>query len=169
MAFSLWLPATVGARLWRRLRRRPFGSMPRSAPPKRHQPGLWTTISLACAGLWLRKLRATGQRRIGHKQVMNSISCTYCGKPKPETTNHIPPACLFPSPRPSDLITVPCCLDCNGGASKDDEYFRMMMVMRRDATHPAVPSSCLRSSEALANLARKACCMDYFEACGPCR
>lgn len=66
-------------------------------------------------------------------------SCVYCGKPEPKTVDHIPPACLFPSPRPSDLITVPCCLDCNNDASKDDEYFRMMLVMRRDATHPAIP------------------------------
>ena len=66
-------------------------------------------------------------------------SCTYCGKPEPKTADHIPPACLFPAPRPSDLVTVPCCLDCNKGASKDDEYFRMMLVMRRGATHPAIP------------------------------
>lgn len=66
-------------------------------------------------------------------------SCTYCGKPEAKTADHIPPACLFPSPRPSDLVTVPSCLDCNKGASKDDEYFRMMLVMRRDVTHPAIP------------------------------
>lgn len=65
--------------------------------------------------------------------------CTYCGKPEPNTVDHIPPICLFPLPRPSNLVTVPCCLDCNKDTSKDDEYFRMMLVMRRDVKHPAVP------------------------------
>ena len=34
----------------------------------RHQPGHWTPMSLACMGLRPRKLRATGQRRIGRKE-----------------------------------------------------------------------------------------------------
>jgi len=64
--------------------------------------------------------------------------CTYCGRPNPETQDHIPPACLFPPPRPSNLITVPSCLSCNEGASKDDEYFKTWLVMRYDiADHPA--------------------------------
>lgn len=67
--------------------------------------------------------------------------CVYCGIEEPEirdrTRDHIPPRNLFPEPRPSDLITVPCCRQCNNSASKDDEYFRSMLAMRNDAgEHP---------------------------------
>ena len=60
--------------------------------------------------------------------------CVYCGSRKRKLTkDHIPPKCLFAKPLPQDLITVPCCLKCNKGASKDDEYFRSTLVFRRDA------------------------------------
>jgi len=55
--------------------------------------------------------------------------CAYCGEAKPLTDDHIPPKSLFPTPRPSDLITVPSCYDCNAGFQKDDEYFRAIMVL----------------------------------------
>ena len=61
-----------------------------------------------------------------------SQNCTYCGRINPETYDHIPPACLFPPPRPSNLITVPCCSSCNASASKDDEYFKMIFAIRHD-------------------------------------
>lgn len=63
--------------------------------------------------------------------------CIYCDKRVAAEADHIPPACLFPSPRPNNLVTVPACSWCNRGASQDDEYFRMMLVMRSDANHPA--------------------------------
>lgn len=63
--------------------------------------------------------------------------CAYCGSRKETTRDHIPPKNLFSGPLPSNLITVPCCRTCNKLASKDDEYFRMMLVMRDDAgDHP---------------------------------
>ena len=71
--------------------------------------------------------------------------CTYCGRPTPETVDHIPPACLFPSPRPSDLITVPSCSGCNEGASKDDEYFKNWLVLRQDISEHAAGSKLLDS------------------------
>lgn len=46
-----------------------------------------------------------------------------CGKPA-TTDDHLPPKCVFPKPRPSNLITVRACEDCNGRSSLDDEYFR---------------------------------------------
>jgi hypothetical protein len=49
--------------------------------------------------------------------------CAYCGRVGPITQDHIPPKNLFPKPRAADLITVPCCLSCREGWSKDDEYF----------------------------------------------
>lgn len=57
-----------------------------------------------------------------------------------ETSNdHIPPKNLFPSPRPSNLITVPSCKECNQKASDDDEYFRLVLSIRSDTSeHPDV-------------------------------
>lgn len=64
--------------------------------------------------------------------------CTYCGESGKRTDDHIPPKNLFPDPKPSDLITVPCCEACNRDASLDDEYFRLVTVFRHDvAGHPA--------------------------------
>lgn len=55
----------------------------------------------------------------------NEEQCYLCGKPSGELTrDHVPPACLFPKPRPSNLITLPCCEDCQREYQKDEEYFR---------------------------------------------
>ena len=67
--------------------------------------------------------------------------CVYCGLEEPDvrdrTRDHIPPKNLFPEPRPSDLITVPCCRQCNSSASEDDEYFRFVLTSRIDTSdHP---------------------------------
>src|SRR5438445_6283846 len=63
--------------------------------------------------------------------------CVYCGKVRLLTDDHIPPQNLFPKPRPGSLIRVPSCEPCNGGASKDDEYFRLFITVREDAKgHP---------------------------------
>lgn len=57
--------------------------------------------------------------------------CYLCGKKASETPegkltrDHLPPRNLFPEPRPSDLITVPCCKQCNHNAHNDDEYLRL--------------------------------------------
>jgi hypothetical protein len=64
--------------------------------------------------------------------------CVYCGQNNNHlTADHTPPKNLFPDPKPSNLITVPCCLRCNQKAAKDDEYFRTVITMREDITeHP---------------------------------
>lgn len=54
--------------------------------------------------------------------------CAYCGRNLPVTDDHIPPKNLFPKPRSSNLITVPCCVPCCQGWSKDDEYFRAVIL-----------------------------------------
>lgn len=54
---------------------------------------------------------------------MKEEICFLCGKPA-TTDDHLPPKCIFPKPRPSNLITVRACEDCNGGSKLDDEYFR---------------------------------------------
>ena len=55
--------------------------------------------------------------------------CYLCGALAPETRDHIPPASFFPEPRPSNLITVPCCEKCNSSYKLDDEAFRAWISM----------------------------------------
>ena len=63
--------------------------------------------------------------------------CVYCGKTCSLTDDHIPPQCLCDKPRPSDLIKVPSCSSCNGGASPNDEYFRTYLALKDGAgDHP---------------------------------
>jgi hypothetical protein len=60
--------------------------------------------------------------------------CYICRRRVAETRDHIPPKSLFPKPRPSDLITAPCCFLCNNRNSRSDEYFRLMMASSLNAT-----------------------------------
>lgn len=65
-------------------------------------------------------------------------NCIYCGTEPATTRDHVPPKGLFPQPRPSDLVTVPCCEMCRKAQSLDDEYFIRMVAMRHDVgEHPA--------------------------------
>lgn len=53
--------------------------------------------------------------------------------------DHIPPKLLFSRPLPNNLITVPACNKCNNKASKDDEYFRLVLQAREEVEgHPDV-------------------------------
>jgi hypothetical protein len=63
--------------------------------------------------------------------------CAYCGSKDDLTTDHVPPKSLFPKPRPSNIITVPACRKCHFDTSEDDEYFRLMLLVREDVgEHP---------------------------------
>jgi len=53
--------------------------------------------------------------------------CAYCGTPRPETRDHIPPQNLFPAGA-GNRLTVPCCEKCRQGQSMDDEYFRAALL-----------------------------------------
>ncbi len=53
--------------------------------------------------------------------------CCYCGINRVETKDHIPPKSIFNKPRPSNLITVPSCFDCNNKASILDEQFKIYL------------------------------------------
>lgn len=55
--------------------------------------------------------------------------CVFCGADRATTRDHVPPKGIFNKPWPSDLITVPCCLKCNNGASKNDEKFKAYLGM----------------------------------------
>jgi hypothetical protein len=63
--------------------------------------------------------------------------CAFCGATENVTDDHVPPKCLFAKPKPSNLITVPSCRNCNAGSGQDDTYFRDTLIFW-DATrdHP---------------------------------
>lgn len=64
-------------------------------------------------------------------------SCIYCGATGTVTRDHAPPKNLFPTPRPSDLITVPACERCNKSFERDDDYFRIAVLVPADPErHP---------------------------------
>ena len=58
---------------------------------------------------------------------INNELCCYCGVREATTRDHVPPKSIFNRPRPSDLITVPCCFQCNNEASKYDERFKVYL------------------------------------------
>jgi hypothetical protein len=58
--------------------------------------------------------------------------CAYCGSENANTDDHIPPKNIFRDPKPATLRSVKACLDCNGGPSDDDEYFRDVIVKYHD-------------------------------------
>jgi len=82
--------------------------------------------------------------------------CVYCGNTDNITKEHIPPKNLFSLPRPNNLISVPCCQDCNQNASMDDEYFRAMLTMRIDTyEHPDVKKNWQKVLRSLKNPRKK--------------
>lgn len=54
-------------------------------------------------------------------------SCYICGSTESLTKDHIPPKNLFPSPVPTNLVTVSCCKKCNGEYTLIDESFRVFV------------------------------------------
>jgi hypothetical protein len=68
---------------------------------------------------------------------MATVPCVYCGRRPGTTDDHVPPKSLFRSPRPSNLVTVPCCLPCHRTFGKDDEYFRLAISLRWDVSSAA--------------------------------
>src|SRR4051812_6886992 len=68
--------------------------------------------------------------------------CAYCASGIGTTNDHIPPKNLFPNPKPSDLITAPCCEGCRRPTAKDDEYFRLKVGMSDAAKdHPEIKAT----------------------------
>ncbi len=70
---------------------------------------------------------------------MKNGLCAYCGKESEITYDHIPPKSIFSKPFPKNLIKVPSCYNCNVGASRVDEYFRLIFSIRNSTfDHPTV-------------------------------
>jgi hypothetical protein len=90
------------------------------------------------------------------KKIDTLETCVYCGAQNPETKDHVPPKGIFPPPRPSNLITVPCCSKCHDGTSKDDEYFRDMIALRDDVhNHPKIQNIIPKIMKSLAKPAKQ--------------
>ena len=72
--------------------------------------------------------------------------CTFCGRRRPLSSDHVPPKCLFGErgDRPNNLITVPACDQCNMKASGDDEYLRLTFVANIDASRHPIANSLLK-------------------------
>jgi hypothetical protein len=63
--------------------------------------------------------------------------CYLCRRPNAETRDHIPPKGIFEEPRPSNLISVPCCEQCRQGQHDDDEFFRLFVCGLFHRNEPA--------------------------------
>lgn len=55
--------------------------------------------------------------------------CVYCGEEAITNKDHVPPKEFLRQPYPPNLLTVRSCLGCNNGASRDEEYFRLMIFL----------------------------------------
>lgn len=58
--------------------------------------------------------------------------CVYCNtelSPESDTRDHVFPKNLFTRPYPNNLITVPCCKDCNVYHSVYEEYFKHISTL----------------------------------------
>ena len=72
--------------------------------------------------------------------------CVYCGKRKPVTTEHVVARAFFPKPKPSNLITVDACYDCNNTKSKQDLYVRDILLLDMSSSQN-VKATSLRDGE----------------------
>jgi hypothetical protein len=64
--------------------------------------------------------------------------------------DHVVPKGLFLPPLPLDMVTVPACPFCNGDKSKDDDYFRDMLVIDIDNSHHPIVQELLKGRVARA-------------------
>lgn len=56
------------------------------------------------------------------------MKCVYCGSGTDLTKEHVPPKSLLRKNFPAGLRKVSACWTCNNGFSKDEEYFRLVIV-----------------------------------------
>lgn len=61
--------------------------------------------------------------------------CIYCNDNKATTSDHVPPKSIFATPKPSNLITVPSCQDCNHKFHLDDQYFLNIALSHRTGSN----------------------------------
>lgn len=76
-----------------------------------------------------------------NKQHTLAHYCAYCGMQRPLTREHVIPRCLFPTPPPPNLVTVPVCSPCNNQKSRNDDFLRDMLVADVRCCHHPVAQS----------------------------
>jgi hypothetical protein len=69
--------------------------------------------------------------------LMGKEICCLCGLKMAETRDHLFPKCLFNTPRPTNLPTIPACKECNQKLSKDEEDFRVFLAAGMAHENPA--------------------------------
>lgn len=65
--------------------------------------------------------------------LTDSTRCVYCGRPA-DTKDHAPPRCFLRRPLPSNLITLPACVECNAGFSFDEQLVKTLIALT--SRHP---------------------------------
>ena len=104
----------------------------------------YTAAQMARGPSRIAKVRRLARKKRGE--------CVYCGAIGTVTGDHVPPRNLFPKNPPKNLVTVPSCVGCNHAASKDDEYFRLVVAARDDlGAHPVVREILPKALRSLAN------------------
>lgn len=72
-----------------------------------------------------------GEAKRKQEQFRAFGHCVYCGVICEPTRDHVPPKCLFPKPRPQNLISVPSCESCNRLAGQTtDEMFKAAISLQ---------------------------------------
>src|SRR5260221_7991451 len=66
--------------------------------------------------------------------ISHMDKCYLCGSTKNLTRDHVPPEGFFPPPKPTNLITLPCCEDCHRPLSLQDEAFRLWVASVANAS-----------------------------------
>lgn len=85
--------------------------------------------------------RSSAERR---RRRLHGKLCAYCGAEPATSEDHVPPQSLFPKPR-IGLVKVPCCEGCRTEQSKDDEYFKNIIVLRHDVSSNPVVATVFES------------------------
>ena len=65
------------------------------------------------------------------------VMCVYCGNKPGSTRDHVPPQNLFPTPKPVNMVTVPCCEDCQARFKKDEDVFMAWITFGPAGESPA--------------------------------
>lgn len=86
--------------------------------------------------------------------------CYLCGSTENLTRDHVPPEGFFPPPKPTNLITLPCCENCHWPLSLQDEAFRLWVASVANASdaglwilrNRVIGSSFKRSPKLFANV-----------------
>src|SRR4051812_45735772 len=72
--------------------------------------------------------------------------CVYCNIREATTMDHVIAQLLFSKPLPNNMITVPCCWDCNQAKKLDDEFLRDMMIVDVENDHHGINAGPKRGS-----------------------